>query len=96
MTRPRLRSVTSAAFILTVGAAAPALITGSTSIASALSTDGTASCLATTFASTGDITDTVDDFRAALGDLNAFEPVANADGRRQINWDAAPAAISDP
>lgn len=39
---------------------------------------------------------TVDDFRAALGDLNPFTPVENEDGRRQINWDAAPAAISSP
>ena len=38
----------------------------------------------------------VDDFRAALGTLNAFEPVENADGRRQIDWDAAPAAVSAP
>lgn len=39
----------------------------------------------------------VDEFRNALGILNAFEPV-NGDpaGRRQINWDAAPDAISDP
>lgn len=39
---------------------------------------------------------TVDDFRNALGALNPFTPVENADGRRQINWDAAPAAISSP
>ena len=38
----------------------------------------------------------VEQFRAALGELNDFEPVNNPDGRRQINWDAAPAAISDP
>ena len=42
------------------------------------------------------ITDTVDSFRDALGDLNAPEPVNNADGRRQINWDAAPDAVSAP
>lgn len=39
---------------------------------------------------------TVDDFRDALGALNPFTPVQNADGRRQINWDAAPAAVSAP
>lgn len=38
----------------------------------------------------------VDTFRDALGALNAPEPVQNADGRRQINWDAAPAAVSAP
>lgn len=39
---------------------------------------------------------TVDDFRNALGDLNPFTPEQFADGRRQINWDAAPASISSP
>jgi len=39
---------------------------------------------------------TVDDFRDALGDLNPFVATEFADGRRQINWDAAPAAISSP
>ncbi|MGI9428919.1 MAG: PEP-CTERM sorting domain-containing protein [Bythopirellula sp.] len=38
----------------------------------------------------------VDDFRNALGTLNPFTPVQNADGRRQIDWDAAPAAVSTP
>ncbi len=39
----------------------------------------------------------VDEFRAALGVLNANEPVnGDPNGRRQINWDAAPDAISDP
>lgn len=39
---------------------------------------------------------TVDAFRDALGDLNPFVPTEFADGRRQINWDAAPAAVSSP
>lgn len=38
----------------------------------------------------------VDDFRTALGAFNAPAPVQNADGRRQIDWDAAPAAVSAP
>ncbi len=42
------------------------------------------------------IQSTVDDFRNALGALNPFEPTQFADGRRQINWDAAPDAISSP
>ncbi len=54
----------------------------------------------TTFSAAGAdpaaIQTTVDDFRDALGTLNPFTPVQNADGRRQINWDAAPAAISAP
>lgn len=54
----------------------------------------------TTFSAAGGdpsaIQTTVDDFRDALGTLNPFEPVQNADGRRQINWDAAPAFISTP
>lgn len=47
-------------------------------------------------ATTADIADTVDAFRTELGDLNPFEPVNVASGRRQINWDAAPDAISAP
>ena len=40
---------------------------------------------------------TIDDFRSALGDNNGNAPVnADPNGRRQINWDAAPDAISDP
>jgi len=44
-----------------------------------------------------DIQDTVDDFRNALGPNNGNAPV-NGDplGRRQINWDALPDALSDP
>lgn len=38
----------------------------------------------------------VDAFRESLGDLNPFVPESFADGRRQINWDAAPAAVSSP
>ena len=39
----------------------------------------------------------VDDFRDSLGSLNANDPVnGDPSGRRQINWDAAPDAISDP
>lgn len=54
----------------------------------------------TTFTDTGDdaadIQATVDAFRNALGPLNAPAPVQNAGGRRQINWDAAPDAVSAP
>jgi hypothetical protein len=47
-------------------------------------------------ATAADITDTVDNFRDAVGNLNANEPVNVPDGRRQINWDAAPDFISAP
>lgn len=40
---------------------------------------------------------TVDSFRDALGPLNAPAPVnGDPNGRRQINWDAAPDVVSDP
>jgi hypothetical protein len=40
---------------------------------------------------------TVDEFRDLLGPLNANVPSnENPNGRRQINWDAAPDRISDP
>lgn len=53
------------------------------------------------FAQGGDDTATsiqavVDDFRNTLGDLNPPDPVSLTDGRRQINWDAAPDAVSAP
>ncbi|MEM9777929.1 MAG: hypothetical protein AAF902_25355, partial [Chloroflexota bacterium] len=43
-----------------------------------------------------DIQEGVDAYREALGNLNAPAPFNNLDGRRQINWDAAPDAISAP
>jgi hypothetical protein len=44
-----------------------------------------------------DIQDTVDNYRNALGPNNGNAPV-NGDplGRRQIDWDALPDALSDP
>jgi len=39
---------------------------------------------------------TVDNFRNALGAFNAPAPVQNIGGRREIDWDAAPAAVSSP
>jgi len=54
----------------------------------------------TAFTDVGDdaaaIQETVDGFRDALGPFNAPEPVQNAGGRRQIDWDAAPDAVSAP
>lgn len=44
-----------------------------------------------------ELQDTVDEFRTELGENNGNNPVnANPNGRRQINWDAAPDFISDP
>lgn len=61
---------------------------------------GTANATPTIFTDAGanaaDIQATVDDFRNALGALNAPAPVQNTGGRRQINWDAAPDSISAP
>ncbi|QDU56683.1 PEP-CTERM sorting domain-containing protein [Aeoliella mucimassa] len=42
------------------------------------------------------IQDTVDLFRADLGDQNSPAPVNNIGGRREINWDGAPDSVSDP
>lgn len=55
----------------------------------------------TVFSATGadaaGIQGTVDAFRDALGPLNPPAPVAgDPGGRREINWDAAPDAVSDP
>ncbi|MEM7538173.1 MAG: hypothetical protein AAF639_38750 [Chloroflexota bacterium] len=56
--------------------------------------------LPTIYASTGNSPDAirgeVENYRTALGALNAPAPFNNLDGRRQINWDAAPDAVSAP
>ncbi|MEM1130180.1 MAG: hypothetical protein AAGH83_06625, partial [Pseudomonadota bacterium] len=47
--------------------------------------------------SAADIQDTVDAFRSALDPFNPPNPVAgDPQGCRQIDWDAAPDAVSDP
>ncbi len=43
-----------------------------------------------------DIQSEVDDFREELGDLNPSTPENFDDGRRQIDWDAAPDRVADP
>ncbi len=50
----------------------------------------------TSGANAASILGTVDDFRNALGALNPNNPENFVGGRRQINWDAAPDAVSDP
>lgn len=49
-----------------------------------------------TITASGDITGAVDAYRGLLGQLNPFTPENFTGGRRQIDWDAAPDAISDP
>ncbi len=55
---------------------------------------------ATIFSASGaaksDIQGALNDFRAALGTLNANQPVNFTGGRREINWDGVPAAFRDP
>lgn len=47
-------------------------------------------------ASAADIQDTVDDYRDALGTLNPNVPGSFPNGRREINWDGVPDALSAP
>ena len=51
--------------------------------------------LAHVFQAAGDITPTVVSFRDALGTLNANTPGSQTGGRREINWDAVPAAFTN-
>lgn len=57
---------------------------------------GDASVYSGAGADAASILETVEAFRAELGDLNAPNPGTLCVGRRQINWDAAPDAISAP
>ena len=47
------------------------------------------------FSAAGDIRLAVDDFRNALGNLNANTPGSANGGRREINWDAVPAQFTN-
>jgi hypothetical protein len=51
--------------------------------------------LARVFTAAGDIRPTVADYQLALGTLNANAPGSKLDGRREINWDAVPAAFTN-
>jgi len=51
--------------------------------------------LANVFTAAGDITPSVAAFRQALGTLNANTPGSQPAGRREINWDAVPAAFTN-
>jgi hypothetical protein len=50
---------------------------------------------ATVFTASGDITPDVNAFRNALGTLNPNVPGSLSGGRREINWDAVPAAFTN-
>lgn len=73
---------------------------GLAAVVAAVTLVAPASPAATIFSAAGAdaaaIQPTVDGFRAALGDLNPNEPANFSGGRRQIDWDAAPDAVSDP
>ena len=69
--------------------------------AAQMSDQAAVSCSApTTYTATShnaaDLTEDVDKFRNAIGDLNQNEPINHAGGRRQVNWDAAPDPVSAP
>ena len=49
----------------------------------------------TVITDSGNITDGVDAFRQLLGPLNGVTPSEQPTGRREINWDAVPAAVTN-
>lgn len=57
---------------------------------------GTPEIVAGTGANSAELDATVESYRTLMGDLNPNEPSNFDSGRRQINWDAAPAAVSAP
>ena len=59
------------------------------------SNSGFANVRATVISGAGNIQDEVDQFRALLGALNSPTTVAQAGGRREINWDGVPDAFSN-
>lgn len=65
-------------------------------LAAGVPSTGAATVFNATAADAAGLQPTVDAFRDALGELNPPAPVNAPGGRRQINWDAAPAAIADP
>jgi len=74
----------------------PTIVITLSTLAITADTTGAETLFSSSGADPAAIQATVDDFRNALGTLNPFAPVQNADGRRQVDWDAAPAAVSSP
>lgn len=68
--------------------------------ASTLATSSAACTAPTTHTATGNDADSirsdVDEFREAIGAINAPQPINHVEGRREINWDGAPDAVSAP
>jgi hypothetical protein len=75
------------AFAITAACLAPALGNAATIVAD----------ISVNFATAAQLQPTVDGFRGILGPNNGNNPVnADPNGRRQIDWDAAPDAVAEP
>src|SRR5262245_9296842 len=97
MTRS-LRVLGAAAFALSLGACSSSNMPSQPSTFSEDSQAATESRikhLARVVRAAGDIGSTVADFQLALGTLNPNAPGSQLSGRREINWDAVPAAFTN-
>lgn len=90
----------TAAFALTLGACSNNMPSqpSSTSLSGLdrqVVTESRLKRLAHVVTAAGDIRSSVTDFQLALGTLNANAPGSQLSGRREINWDAVPAAFTN-
>ncbi|MFK7960246.1 MAG: hypothetical protein AB8G96_06940 [Phycisphaerales bacterium] len=82
--------------VLVSGVLLPGVLASCIAGAAMASGGGDVTVIRSTSGERANLTAAVDAVRNSLGEFNAPEPGSKADGRRQIDWDAAPDAVSAP